>query len=63
MKIHKETFFQPAHDGIPGHWVVQYYESEDAAFPEAAYFDDSFQASEFERLELGLVQPLKGYDD
>ena len=62
MKTHKETFFQPAHDGIPGHWVVQFYdtEAENPEFPLAEYFEDSFDASVFERDELGLVPPLEG---
>ena len=46
QKILKEMFFQPAFDGIPSHWVVQYYE-EGKAFPDAAYFKTESDALKF----------------
>jgi hypothetical protein len=50
MKYHKETFFQAADYGIPSHWVVQYYDSEDEyAFPNAEYFKSREDAEEFEK--------------
>ena len=57
--IHKETFFQPADDGIPAHWVVQYWESKDDAFPEAQYFDNSFDAAEFEMTMSNVYSPMR----
>ena len=64
MKTHKETFFQPAHDGVPGHWVVQYYDSEaeNPEFPIAEYFGHSSDAAMFEQAELGLQKPLEDYE-
>ena len=47
---HKETFYQPADDGIPAHWVVQYWESREDAFCQASYFDSEEDALEFEEL-------------
>lgn len=47
--IHKETFFQPAEDGIPSHYVVQYWSTESPdAFPFASYFDSECEAIKFE---------------
>ena len=56
MLIHKETFFQPADDGIPSHWVVQYWENNPGGFPEASYFESMEDATEFE-------ETLTIYDD
>jgi hypothetical protein len=61
--IHKETFFQAAHDGIPGHWVVQYWESKESTFPEAQYFDNSFDAAEFEKTMEYVCSPLRDTAD
>lgn len=47
MAKHKETFFQPAYQGAPAHWVVQFYT--DGIFPEAAYFSTEEAAREFEK--------------
>lgn len=47
-RIHKETFLQPADDGIPSHHVVQYYENGDP-FPHAEYFGNAIDAAEFEK--------------
>ena len=44
--IHKETFSQPSHDGIPFHVVVQYYEDGELC---AAYFENYNDAEDFER--------------
>lgn len=50
--IHKETFYQDySKEGInmPSHWVVQYYDTDDArGFPLAAYFTTLKEAKEFE---------------
>lgn len=48
MLIHKETFLQPAEDGMPQHWVVQYWADNPNTFPEASYFDDLSEAVAFE---------------
>ena len=45
---HKETFMQPAHDGIPRHWVVQYWVFKNDDFCQAQYFSDLKAAIEFE---------------
>jgi len=50
---HKETFYQPAYDGIPGHWVVQYYIG-NHPFPQAAYFTTQKEAEEFEKELVGI---------
>ena len=51
MKVkHKETFYQDYSDegiNIPSHWVVQYY-VDDSPFPEAAYFNNKKDATDFE---------------
>jgi len=48
MSRHKETFYQAAFQGIPAHWVVQFY-IDDNPFPEAAYFSSEEDAVEFEQ--------------
>jgi len=48
MFKHKETFFQEADDGIPSHWVVQYYDV-GSKFPCARYFGKEKDALTFER--------------
>jgi len=45
--VHKETFYQGADEGIPSHWVVQYY-IYGKGFPEASYFNTEEEAKEFE---------------
>jgi len=45
---HKETFYQPPHSGIPGYWVVQYYD-DTSRFPQAQYFSREGAARELER--------------
>ena len=44
--IHKETFSQSAHDGIPFHVVVQYYDNDGSLH--ASYFKNGEDAAEFE---------------
>ena len=56
MLIHKETFYQSAYDGVPGHWVVQYWEDSPNNFPEASYFGSEREAEEFRK-------ELVEYDD
>ena len=56
MLIHKETFYQSSHDGIPSYWVIQYWEDSPNNFPEAAYFSSEEEAEEFEK-------ELVEYDD
>jgi len=57
MKKQKETFFQPANDGIPSHWVVQYWED---SMVEAQYFNSQEEADIFEKtLNAGLMQDAK----
>ena len=46
VMIHKETFFQRAHDGLPSHTVVQYWDA--VGDLQAAYFNDAEDAAEFE---------------
>jgi hypothetical protein len=48
MRIHKETFCQPADSGIPSHWVVQYWDDDSNGFPEASYFSNLEDAVKFE---------------
>ena len=43
---HKETFSQGAHDGLPWHVVVQYWDNE--GLLQAAYFDNFKDAENFE---------------
>jgi len=45
---YKETFFQEADDGIPSHWVVQYYKTGDP-WPISKYFSIHSEAIEFEK--------------
>lgn len=47
MRKHKETFYQPAHDGLPPHWVVLFWDSE-SPFVEAGYFSTQSAALDFE---------------
>lgn len=47
--IHKETFFQRSYDGVPSHWVVQYWEGSPNGFAEANYFKNRDDAAEFEK--------------
>ena len=49
---HKETFFQAGEEGIPSHWVVQFY-VDGSAFPEAAYFSTEKEARELEEALCG----------
>ena len=49
MNIHKETFRQDAHDGIPTHYVVQYWVDNPNTFPESSYFSTLVEAVEFEK--------------
>ena len=56
MLIHKETFFQRGEDGIPSHWVVQYWDNDPTDFPEASYFGSAEGAEKFEK-------ELVSYDD
>jgi hypothetical protein len=44
---HKETFSQSAHDGLPFHVVVQYWDENGDL--QAAYFETAIEAEEFER--------------
>lgn len=54
MLIHKETFFQPADSGIPSHWVVQYWDTDNTTgFPEASYFSKLEEAIVFEKTLYG----------
>ena len=46
--IHKETFFQPADDGMPSTWVVQFYTDNGNGFPDAQYFATEKEARAFE---------------
>jgi len=46
--IHKETFRQGWDEGIPPHWVVQYWETKSSTFCEAQYFATAKEAVEFE---------------
>ena len=56
MGIHKETFFQEVNDGIPSHWVVQYWED---SMVEAHYCNSKEEADIFEKsLDSGdMTQP------
>lgn len=56
MLIHKETFYQASFQGIPGHWVVQYWDDDPNDFCEASYFSSQEEAEEFEK-------ELVTYDD
>ena len=38
MFILKEVFYQPAFEGVPSSWIVQYWENDPTDFPEAQYF-------------------------
>jgi len=50
--VHKETFHQEGGDGIPSHWVVQYYVYGEG-FPRASYFNTYDEAEEFENKLVG----------
>ena len=47
MMKHKETFSQSAHDGIPSHVVVQYWDENGDL--QASYFGNWKDAEEFEK--------------
>ena len=48
IRRHKETFFQACFEGVPSHWVVQFY-VDDNPFPDAAYFRDEETALRFKQ--------------
>lgn len=45
--IHKETFFQPADEGMPSTWVVQYWIDDPSGFCEAKYLKTKEEAEAF----------------
>lgn len=59
MSKHKETFYQPPFEGVPGHWVVQFY-IDNNPFPEAAYFSSEEEAKDFEKEIKGKEKIDKG---